>query len=204
MSRFQTPTKNTPFPYTTLFRSNFSLPAVSQSPGTVTGVVTNISTGGVIAGAMVKWYGASATADGNGVYTLANVAGGSQTFTASATGYLARNATANVSGGTTTLNIQLSTAGILNVKVVTASGAAVSGAPVNLSGGTITTTLTGTTDSTGLYSSNWTAIGTYSVSGGPVTASATVNTGATTTITLTQHPAALGTASIAGTIKGAA
>ena len=197
---FQSVTQNVTVTGGSSTTAKFSLPTVSQSPGTVTGVVTNISTGGVIAGAVVKWNGASATADGNGVYTLANVAGGSQTFTASATGYLPRNGTANVSGGTTTLNFQLSTAGILNVKVVTASGAAVSGAPVNLSGGIIATTLTGTTDSTGLYSSNWTAIGTYSVSSGPVTASATVNTGATTTITLTQQPAPPGTGTIAGTV----
>ena len=200
---FQSVTQNVTVTGGSSTTANFSLPAVSQSSGTVTGVVTNISTGGVIAGAVVKWNGASATADSNGVYTLANVAGGSQTFTASATGYLPRNGTANVSSGTTTLNFQLSTAGILNVQVVTANGAAVSGAPVNLSGGIIATALTGTTDSTGLYSSNWIAIGTYSVSSGPVTASTTVNTGTTTTITLTQQPAAPRTGTIAGTVTDA-
>jgi hypothetical protein len=177
--------------------ANFSLLPASSSPGTVTGTVTNISTGGVIAGATIKWNTASTTSDGNGVYTLSSVTGGTQTVTASATGYLPVSSTVNVSGGTSTLNFQLSTAGILNITVVNSSGAAVSGAPVSISGGIIPTTLNGTTNSSGLWSSNWIPVGNYTISSGPGSGTATVNTGQTTNATLTQ-----GSTPTTGTITG--
>jgi len=196
---FQSVTQNVTITGGNTTTANFTLATSSGSPGTVTGQVTNISTGGAIAGATVKWNSTSTTSNSGGTYTLNNVAGGTQTITASATGYLLLSSTVNVSGGTSTLNFQLATAGILDIKVVTASGAAVSGATVNLSGGVIATTLKGVTNASGVYSSNWIPIGTYSVSSGSVSEMATVNTGQTTTITITQQSGS-GTGTIAGTV----
>lgn len=194
---FQSVTQNVTVTGGATTTANFTLTSTSGSPGTVTGTVTNISTQGVISGATVKWNTISTTTNSSGVYTLNNVGGGTQTLTATATGYLPVSNTVNVNGGTSTLNFQLSTAGILNVTVVNSSGTPVSGAPVNLSGGVIPTTLSGTTNSSGLYSSNWIPIGNYTVSSGNVSESTTVLTGKTTSITITQ-----GGGPTTGTISG--
>jgi hypothetical protein len=178
--------------------ANFSLTPSSGSPGTVTGTVTNISTGGVISGASVTWNGTAVSTNSSGVYTVGNVAGGTQTITASATGYLPVTSTVNVSGGTSTLNFQLSTAGILNVTVVNSAGAVASGAPVTISGGIISTTLNGTTNSSGVWSSNWIPIGNYTINSGTASQTATVNTGQTTNATITQGSSTTGT--ITGTV----
>src|SRR5262249_23160944 len=135
--------------------ANFTL-APPASTGTVTGKVTNISTSGVISGSTVTWSGSSSTANSSGIYTLTNVTAGSQTVTATATGYLARSATVNVTGGSAvTNNFQLATAGKLNVKLTAANGTVVSGATVTIQGGVIATTVTGSTNSSGLFTSPW-------------------------------------------------
>jgi hypothetical protein len=197
---FQSVTQNVTVTGAQTTTANFTLATTTSSPGTVTGTVTNIATHGVISGATVKWNATSATTSAGGVYTLNNVAGGTQTITASAGGYLPVSSTVSVSGGTSTLNFQLSTAGILNVTVVTASGAAVSGAPVNLSGGNIPTSLSGTTNASGVYSSGWIPIGAYTVSSGSVSESATVTSGKTTAITVTQSGSSPTTGTISGTV----
>ena len=107
--------------------ANFTLSAASGS-GSLTGKVTNISTGGALSGATVSWSGGSATTNSSGVYTLSNVTPGTLNFTATATGYIPRTLSATVvAGTTTTLNLPLSTGALLNVVVKYASGAAVSG-----------------------------------------------------------------------------
>lgn len=166
--------------------ANFILAVANNAPGTVTGTVTNIQTHGVIVGASVKWNTTSATSNSGGVYSIANVAGGTQTVTASAAGYLPVSTPVNVDGETSTLNFQLSTAGILNVTVVNSGGSPVNGALVSLSGGQIPTSLTGATNASGVYSSGWIPIGAYTVSSGSVSETATVSTGKTTSITITQ------------------
>lgn len=198
-SGFQSVTQNVTVVGGNTTTANFTLATANDTPGTVTGIVTNISTKGVISGATVKWNTTSATANSSGDYTLNNVAGGTQTVTASATGYLPVSSSVTVNGGTSTLNFQLSTAGILNVNVVNSAGAAVSGAPVNLSGGIIPTSLSGSTNASGLYSSNWIAIGTYTVTSGSVSETASVATGKTTTITITQNGGPT-TGAISGTV----
>ena len=198
-TEFQSVTQNVTVTGGNTTTANFTLAPTNSNPGTVTGTVTNIATHGVISGATVKWNTTSATTTASGVYTLNNVAGGSQTMTASATGYLARSSPVDINGGTSTVNFQLSTAGILDVTVVNSSGAPVSGAPVNVSGGQIATTLSGTTNASGIYSTNWIAIGGYTVSTGSMSESATVSTGKTTNITLTQS-----TGLTTGTITGTA
>jgi hypothetical protein len=97
----------------------------------------------------------------------------------------------NVAGGTTaTLNIQLATAGIISIKAVNASGAADPGANVTINGGIISTTVTGTTNSSGAFNSNWIPVGTYTVtiseSGHTTqTQSATIKSGQTAVVNFT-------------------
>lgn len=168
--------------------ANFTL-AAATGGGTVTGKVTNISTGGILASATVNWSGGSTTSNTSGIYTLTNVTAGTQNITAVKTGYLSRTSAANVIGGATaTLNFQLATAGKITVKVVTASGAVVSGVTVTIKGGVIATTVTGATATTGLFTTNWIPIGTYTVTvakTGHTTQSkpATVTSGVTTSLT---------------------
>jgi Domain of unknown function (DUF1929)/Carboxypeptidase regulatory-like domain len=179
--------------------ANFTLAVANNAPGTVTGTVTNIQTHGVISSATVRWNTTSVTSNSSGVYSIANIAGGTQTVTASATGYLPLSSTVNVNGETSTLNFQLSTAGILNVTVVNSGGTPVSGTQVSLSGGQISTSLTGTTNASGAYSSSWIPIGNYTVSSGSVSETATVTTGKTTSITITQSSGPT-TGAITGTV----
>ncbi|HLK53091.1 MAG TPA: carboxypeptidase regulatory-like domain-containing protein, partial [Candidatus Angelobacter sp.] len=122
--------------------ANFTLPAVGAA-GTVTGKITNISNGGILAGATVTWSGGTANTNASGIYTLTNVTAGSRIITASKTGFLARPGTVNVTAGATaTLNLQLATAGKITVKVVSPSGAVVSGTSVSIKGGIIPNTVT--------------------------------------------------------------
>ncbi|HET8888819.1 MAG TPA: carboxypeptidase regulatory-like domain-containing protein [Candidatus Angelobacter sp.] len=168
--------------------ANFTL---AIAGGTVTGKITNISNGAILAGASVKWSGGSTTTNTSGIYTLTNVGAGTQNITASANGYLSRTLSVSVSGATTsTLNIPLATAGKISVKVVTSSGAAVSGATVTIKGGVIATTVSGLSGSTGYFTTNWIPVGTYTVTvakSGFTTQSkgTTVSSGVTTSLTFT-------------------
>ena len=170
--------------------ANFAL-AAAPTGGTVTGKITNISNGAILAGATVKWSGGSTTTNTSGMYTLTNVAAGTQNITASANGYLPRTLSVSVSGGaTSTLNIPIATAGKISVKVVTSSGAAVSGATVTIKGGVIATTVSGLSSSTGFFTTNWIPVGTYTVTvakSGFTTQSktTTVSSGVTTSLTFT-------------------
>ncbi len=170
--------------------ANFALTAVASN-GTVTGKITNASSGAIVAGATVSWSGGSITSDASGIYTLTNVPAGTQNITAVKTGYLAHTLAASVVGGaTTTLNIPIATAGKISVKVVTSSGAAVSGATITIKGGSISTTVSGVSSSTGIFTTNWIPVGTYTVTvakSGFTTQSktTTVSSGVTTSLTFT-------------------
>ncbi len=170
--------------------ANFSLTPVTTTTGTVTGQITNISTGGAIAGATVKWSSGSTTSSGTGTYTLTQVTAGPQNITASATGYVARTVAASVTGGTTTtLNIALATGGKI-AGTVTHNGAALANVTVTMTGGKYAATYTATTSSAGAYNSGWIPIGSYTVTASPSgftaqSKSATANTGATTTVSFT-------------------
>jgi len=174
------------------------LAVATNAPGIVTGTVTNIRTQAVIPNAIVTWNTTSVRSNSSGVYSIANVAGGSQTVTANVTGYLPVSSAVNVNGETSTLNFQLSTAGILNVTVVN-SGTPVGGAQVTLSGGQISTSLSGTTNASGVYSSGWIPIGNYTITSGTGTATATVTNGATASITIAQNSGPT-TGTITGTV----
>jgi hypothetical protein len=170
--------------------TNFTLIVVG-STGNVTGKITNASSGAIVTGATVSWSGGTTTSNTSGIYTLTNVTAGTQNITAVKTGYLAHTLAANVVGGATSiLNIPIATAGKISVKVVTSSGAAVSGATVTIKGGVISTTVSGLSNSTGLFATNWIPVGTYTVtvakSGFTTqTKTTTVSSGATTSLTFT-------------------
>jgi hypothetical protein len=169
--------------------ANFTLSPATTGGGTVTGKVTNASTGGIVSGATVSWSGGSTTTNTSGIYSLTNVTAGTQNITASKSGYLSRTLSIGVtSGATATLNIPIATAGKITAKVVTSTGAVVSGATITIKGGVISTTVTGTTNTSGLFTTNWIPIGTYTVTAAKTghttqSKSATVSSGVTTTVT---------------------
>lgn len=170
--------------------ANFTL-AAGAATGTVTGKITNASSGAILSGATVSWSGGSTTTNTSGIYTLTNVTAGTQNITAAKTGYLPRTLAVGVMGGaTSTLNIPIATAGKISVKVVTSSGAVVSGATVTIKGGVVATTVSGSSSSTGLFTTNWIPVGTYTVtvakSGfATQTKTTTVSSGVTTSLTFT-------------------
>jgi hypothetical protein len=170
--------------------ANFTL-AAGAAAGTVTGKITNASSGAILSGATVSWSGGSTTTNTSGIYTLTNVTAGTQNITAVKTGYLSRTLAVGVTGGaTSTLNIPIATAGKISVKVVTSGGAVVSGATVTIKGGVIATTVSGSSSSTGLFTTNWIPVGTYTVtvakSGFTTqTKTTTVSSGVTTSLTFT-------------------
>ena len=167
--------------------ANFTLSPATG--GTVTGKVTNISNGALLSGATVSWSGGSTTTNTSGVYTLSNVTAGTQGITASKTGYLPRTLNVGVtSGATATLNIPIATAGKITAKVVTSTGAVVSGATITIKGGVIATTVTGTTNTSGLFTTNWIPVGGYTVTAAKTghttqSKSTSVSAGVTTTVT---------------------
>jgi len=163
----------------------------ASTPGTITGRVTNITTGGAVSGSTVSFSGGSTTADSSGNYTFTNVAPGTYNVTATHTGYFAVAHSATVtSGATVTVNFALATGGKIAGTVTNAGGTPIAGAAVSITGGSISTTVNLTTSSTGGYNSNWIPVGSYTVN---VTASGhaaqskttTANTGATTTLNFT-------------------
>jgi PKD repeat protein len=151
-------------------------------PGTVSGRVTNSATGAGIQGATVSYNGGSVITNSTGNYT-AVVPSGSETLTASATGYENKTQTVNVpANGSVTVNFAL------DQRQTTIQGEVddavtfepIVGATVSYSGGSTTT------DEFGFYLLPGPAPGTYTVTAsapGFLTASsqATVVTGFVTT-----------------------
>jgi acid phosphatase len=171
---------------------NFQLtPTAGPTPGTISGKVTNISTGGAVSGATVSFSGGSTTTDNGGNYSFSNVTPGTYSMTASHTGFFAvTNSITLSSGATAILNFAMATGGKIAGTVTNSSGAAISGASVTLTGGSISTTVHTTTNSSGGYNSNWMPVGSYTVtvsaSGNTTqTKTANANTGATTTLNFT-------------------
>ncbi len=203
LSGYQTATQNVTVTAGQATTANFTL--AQATTATVTGTVKNISTGALIVGATVSYSGGSATTNSSGVYSLSNVPGGTQTFTAAANGYLSSSSTIAVNGGTNTLNFQLSTAGQIAGKITNSSGATVAGATVVMSGGIIATTVTVSSNSTGNYISGWVPIGNYTVTAGAsglatTSASTMVKTGTTSTVNITMGSGSGGAGSVVGKV----
>ncbi len=153
--------------------ANFALSAVVTN-GAIAGKVTNAATGTAIAGATVSDGLASALTDATGAYTLTNVAPGTYTVSASASGYAAASQSVSVTSGqtatasfalTSQANQTMYVAGItfktngpnlrVGVRVVNSAGSPVSGAQVQLQvslNGGASWTFSGSTDSTGTVS----------------------------------------------------
>ena len=174
--------------------ANFQLTtALTGGNGTITGKVTNISTGAGLSGGTVSYSGGSAPTDTNGNYTLSNVVPGTYNVTAARTGFLSRTQSVTVTSNTTTTsNFAIATAGKIAGVVKSTTGAAISGANVKITGGKVATTVNTTTNSAGAYGTTWISVGTYTITiskTGHTTQSktATVNTGATTTVNFTMQ-----------------
>jgi hypothetical protein len=74
--------------------------------------------------------------------------------------------------------------------VVSPAGAVVSGATVTIKGGSISTTVSGSTSTAGVFTTNWIPVGTYTVSISKTghatqTKTTTVSSGATASLTFT-------------------
>ncbi|HEX7284534.1 MAG TPA: carboxypeptidase regulatory-like domain-containing protein [Candidatus Angelobacter sp.] len=119
---------------------------------TLTGRITNASTGAGIANAAVEFFGGRAMADANGNYSLTNVppdvAPATTQFTASAPNFQNASQSVTVSGsGNPTINFALtpSTAlGSVSGKVISAvDGAVLSGVTISYSGGSAITDASG-------------------------------------------------------------
>ena len=82
--------------------------ALTPPNGAITGTVTNAATATPISGATVSYSGGSTTTNGSGQYTLSNVAPGTYSVTASASGFSSQSQSVTVGAGqTATANFAL-------------------------------------------------------------------------------------------------
>ncbi|HEV7810068.1 MAG TPA: carboxypeptidase regulatory-like domain-containing protein [Candidatus Limnocylindrales bacterium] len=115
-------------------------------PGTVTGHVTDATTGSAIAGATISYPGGETSTDANGAYVINGIAAGTQTIAASAALYVTGESSAVVpAGGTTTLDFALQQSPTFITGSVTdsVSGQPLVGATVSIPGATTTTNALG-------------------------------------------------------------
>jgi phosphatidylinositol-3-phosphatase len=178
----------------------------TSATGTISGHVTNSSTGAALAGATLSYSGGSTTTDSSGNYTLSNVATGTVSVTASVSGFTSQTGSVTVtSGDTSTLNFSLapssSSPGTISGRVSNSStGAALAGATLSYSGGSTTT------DSSGNYTLSNVAAGAVSVTASLTgftsqTSSVTVSSGATSTLNFSLAPAGSTPGSISGRVS---
>lgn len=84
--------------------SNVTPPTVEIAPNTISGVISSIS-GSPISGATVSLDNATVTTDANGVYLFSEVAAGSHSISAAASGRISQNGTIVVESSTQTQNV---------------------------------------------------------------------------------------------------
>ena len=182
--------------------------AVASGPGAFHGKVTNQATGAALSGTTVSYSGGSTTTDASGNYSFANVSAGTYSVTATHSGYLAKTSTVTVTAGTDTqFDIQLSTAGQLTGTVKHSDGTVAVGVSVEIRSGDLSTVITKTTNSSGVYGSGWIPIGNYTVTASQsgyndAQTTATVTTGATTTAALLTLTPSGGPTTLPGSISG--
>lgn len=163
----------------------------TATTGTISGRVTDISTGAALTGATVSYGSTSTSTSSTGSYTFSNVAPGTYSVTASASTYASATQSVTVTAGaTSTANFQLAATGSIAGTVKNSSGTKVSNALVSITGGEIPTTVTRTTNGGGKYNAGAIPVGTYTVTvskSGYTTQSksATVSKGTTTTVSFT-------------------
>ena len=142
--------------------ASFALVAAAPT-GSITGRITSAVDGHALAGATVTYSRGSTVSDANGYYAFKAVPPGTYTVTAQMTGWLSASTTVTVSSTAVTANIRMATGGKITGKVVNRSGVAISSATVKITGGLIPTTVTLSTNSSGVYLTGWIAIGNYTV-----------------------------------------
>lgn len=141
-----------------------SFALVSTAPtGSISGRITSAIDGHALSGTTVTYSRGSTVSDANGNYTFRAVPPGTYTVTAQKTGWVSASTTVTVASGAVTANIRMATGGKITGKVVNRSGAAISGATVRITGGLVPTTVTLSTNSSGVYLTGWIAIGNYTV-----------------------------------------
>ncbi|MHC9539176.1 MAG: carboxypeptidase regulatory-like domain-containing protein [Vulcanimicrobiota bacterium] len=182
---------------------NISMSPGTAQVGTVQGTVTDQTTSAKLSGVSVAIGTLTATTDANGAYTIQNVPAGTQTITATKTGYTAVSSSVSVTAGqTTTKNISM-TPGTAQVGTVQGTvtdqttSAKLSGVSVAIG------TLTATTDANGAYTIQNVPVGTQSIAAtktgyAAFSDSVTVAASQTTTKNISMTP---GTAQV-GTVQG--
>jgi hypothetical protein len=169
-------------------------PGISTAAGTISGKAKSAIDCSAAAGVTVAYSGGSAVTDANGNFTIPSNARKSLAITAGKPGWLSDART-----GTSTLDaveqpsptkIFISTAGRISGHVLNSLGAPVAGATLTFTGGKLRLSKTATADGAGAFTSSWISIGTYTVTTAApgfagVSASATVDTGLTTTLNVT-------------------
>ncbi len=181
--------------------ANFALQAAGV--GTISGVVTDATSGSPIGGATVSVGCLSAQTASDGSYTIDGVATGSQTVFADATGYQSSSQNVDVASGPNTVNFSLTAIqyGTVTGTVKDAStGAAISGATVeDFSGGSTQTATDGSYTLTNVPTGNQT-IEAFATNYQSSQQNVTVTTGTTTAnFTLT----AIQRGTVTGTVKDA-
>ncbi len=176
--------------------------------GTITGTVTDVSTGAAIAGATVTAGGITATTSAAGAYTI-SIAPSTYTVTASVPGFTASTVSVTViSGQTVSQNFALApiivivNGTIAGTVTDATTGAAIAGAAVTAG------SMTATTDAAGGYSISI-APGTYTVTAGAAghvaqsVAGVVVTSGATTVQNFALNPVPVANGTITGTVTDA-
>jgi hypothetical protein len=171
-------------------------PGVSTAAGTISGKAKSAIDCSAAAGVTVAYSGGSAVTDANGDFTIPANARKSLSITASKPGWLS-----DARSGTSTLDaleqpsptkIFISTAGQISGHVLNSGGAPVAGATLTFTGGNLRLSKTITADGAGAFNSNWTSVGSYTITvSAPgfagVATTATVNTGLITPLNVTLH-----------------
>ncbi len=166
-------------------------PGVSTVAGSFSGMVKNAVDCSVMPGVTVASKSGSAITDSNGNYSVFASARNSIAITTSKPGWQsnARTATStpNAAVEPSPSKIWMSTAGLVTGFVRDSAGIPITGATLTFSGGKLRQQKTVVSGGNGGYSSNWIAVGTYTVTvsspgHASISATAAVNTGLTTSL----------------------
>jgi hypothetical protein len=135
-----------------------------SSGGLVAGKITSAIDGRALGNARVTAGGQTVYTDSTGSYSIANLAAGTYTVSATLSGWLTNATTVSVVSGTpASANLKLATAGHILGTLKSSSGSIISGATITMSGGVLANTTKVVSSSTGNYSSTWIPVGTYTV-----------------------------------------
>jgi len=170
--------------------STTSSSVIVGSTGSIAGRVTSAEDGHALAGAMISTGSVATTTDSNGNYRFGSLPAATYTLTASSAGWLPATATVTVTKGSQlTQNFRLSTSGVLEGKVITASGKGIAGAKITFTGGVFNTARSVFTDAYGNYNAGWIPVGSYvisaTVSGVTKTSSTSIHAGVVTAVNFT-------------------